>query len=73
MKTLIEKTKRQITALKRACQSVGLLQMETIRHTTCANLEQLSPREADAFGLWKHTKAQFEDGLELQKRVREEW
>jgi len=73
MRTLIEIPEQQIIALKDLCQSQGLSRAEAIRRAIDVYLQQQSPGEVDAFGLWQHNKPEIEDGLEYQKRVREEW
>lgn len=73
MRTLIEIPEQQIIALKGLCQSQGLSRAEAIRRAIDVYLQQQLPGEVDAFGLWRHNKPEIKDGLEYQKRVREEW
>jgi predicted transcriptional regulator len=72
MRTLIDLPDTQIRALADLCEQVKQPRAAVIREAVAEYLERrrISKRPAEAFGLWGAAAA---DGLDYQRKVRDEW
>ena len=73
MRTLVDIPEQQIVDLSELCQTQGVSRAEIIRRAISTYLIQHKPKEVDSFGLWKTENKISEDGLEYQKKLRNEW
>lgn len=73
MRTLIDIPEQQIKELKNLCQAQGLSRAEIIRRAITVYISQHQKKDSDAFGLWKQKNQTTEDGLQYQKKLRDEW
>ncbi len=73
MRTLVDIPERQIMDLSLLCQTEGVSRAEIIRRAINSYLTQHKPKEINSFGLWKNENKISEDGLEYQKKLRNEW
>ena len=73
MRTLIDIPDLQIEELKTLCQAQGLSRAELIRRAIAVYIRQHQQKEVDGFGLWKQNGQHTEDGLQYQKKLRDEW
>lgn len=72
MRTVIDLSDRQIDALERISRSRNLSRAELIRQAVDRYVQEYLSGRDEAFGLWKG-EAVREDGVAVQRRLREEW
>lgn len=73
MRTLIDIPEQQITELTDLCQTYKLSRAEIIRRAITVYVQQHKKKDIDVFGLWKQSNQAIEDGLQYQKKLRDEW
>jgi metal-responsive CopG/Arc/MetJ family transcriptional regulator len=70
MRTLVDIPETQLTQLTAIGKAKKVPRAEVIREAIAAYIEtQPNPARDAAFGIWKGE----EDGLEYQRRIRDEW
>lgn len=70
MRTLVDIPDSKIDVLAKICTKANISRAEAIRRAIDAFIQINSPKQSEAFGLWKkHT----EDGVEYENRMRKEW
>lgn len=71
MRTIVALTDEQIQALADVCQRESISRSEAVRRAVDAFVkERPQARMEDYFGLWRDRPV---DGVEVQRRLREEW
>jgi metal-responsive CopG/Arc/MetJ family transcriptional regulator len=69
MRTIVNLPEQEMVRLKRLSERRQLSRAELIRRAVAEYLARQSVDADEAFGLWKGR----EDGLEYQRRLRDEW
>ena len=71
MRTIVDLPEEQVEALKRLSKQSSLSRAELMRRAVADYLLRHHPDQTqDAFGIWRE---QPRDGLEYQRKLREEW
>ncbi len=72
MRTIIDLPDSQLAALRELEQRKKLSRAELIRRAVAQYVRENAPTE-DAFGAWKANEPASQDGVVLQRALRDEW